>query len=242
MNEKKTRCLALILGLMLLGSGLFAPARAENAWEAADPFFEDTVFVGDSIMAQLGRYQAEAKKEGIPLLGEARFLAAVSYTLFLGSRQKAQPDKITLKIKGNPVSLHEGLKKLGAKRAFVMLGINDNAGAQLEKQIGFYAKMVEQIRQTNPGIDLICLSVTPVTKAAQKNRLSQLNIDRFNQALEALCGELGIGYLDVSTALKDKTGCLNRDFSSDRLVHLNEAGYDVIVEALYRYALTRLAE
>lgn len=242
MNGRMRCWTALFVGLLLATAVLPAPARAENTWEAADPFFEDTVFVGDSIMAQLGRYQAEAKKAGIPLLGEARFLAAVSYTLFLGSRQKAQPEKITLKIEGNPVSLHEGLKMLGAKRAFVMLGINDNAGAQLEKQIGFYARMVDQIRQTNPGIDLICLSVTPVTKAAQKNRLSQLNIDRFNQALEALCGELGIGYLDVSSALKDKTGCLNRDFSSDRLVHLNKSGYDVIVEALYRYALTRLAE
>lgn len=231
MDRKKAPCLLLAICLMLF----IRVAHAEDA------FFDEAVFVGDSILRSVGRYQAKRLKEGESLLGKASFLAADGYTLYAGSLKATDPDKINLSRNGVPVTVPEGIKRAKAKRAFVMLGLNDGAGSQLEKHLGFYERMITRILEANPGLELIALSVTPVVKAAQTKRLSQLYIDQFNHGLEALCEKMGVFYLDVSTALKDEEGYLNRDFSSDRQVHLNDQGIETLVETLYAYAGERQA-
>lgn len=220
--------------LILAGIMLLAMLPASGELSAVD-FYDGTVFVGDSILQQLGRYAMICQQEGRPLLGSARFLTAASYTIYLGSRQNAYPDEVALKYRGVPVSLHEGLKTMEARRAFVLLGLNDNAGTQLDKEISFYSLLIQRARDTNPGLDLIILSMTPIVKNAQDEWLNQANLDRFNLRLESLCGELGVTFLDVSSALKDEEGFLNRDYSSDKRVHLNPLGLGVLAEKLNSY-------
>ncbi len=208
---------------------------------AEDAFFDEAVFVGDSILRSVGRYVAQRRREGESPLGEASFLAADGYTLYAGSLRTIDPERINLTRNGVPVTVPDGIKATKARRAFVMLGLNDGAGSQLEKHLGFYERMITRILEKNPGLELIILSVTPVVKTAQAKRLSQLAIDRFNQGLEGLCGERGIAYLDVSSALKDEEGYLNRDFSSDRRVHLNDLGIEALIKTLHDYAGARAA-
>lgn len=206
---------------------------------AEEAFFNQTVFVGDSILRSVGKYQASRRKSGETLLGEARFLAADGYTLYAGSLKAIKEDRITLTLNGIPVTVPEGIQKLKARRAFVLLGLNDGAGSQLEKHLGFYERMIARILEANPGLDLIALSVTPVVKNAQSKRVRQSYIDQFNQALEGLCEKSGIGFLDVAGALKDEEGYLNPDYSSDNWVHLNDRGIEALVGVLYDYARER---
>ncbi len=123
-----------------------------------------------------------------------------------------------------------------------MLGINDSAGSQLEKEMRMYTQMVANIRQALPEIEIIALSVTPMAKAAQKARRNQANIDRFNESLEALSRTLKIRYLDVSLGLKNEEGTLNLDLSEDRQVHLNDKGAQVLLQSIYDDAVSRTAE
>ncbi len=236
------RCLALVLALCLLPSLMLGEAFQVMDLEATDAFFEGSVFVGDSILRHLGSYHAGLKKKGEGLLGNARFLAANGYSLSLGSRKQPRADRVTLTLNGNPVSVPDGLKKLKARRAFIMLGINDSAGSQLEKEMRMYTQMVANIRQALPEIEIIALSVTPMAKAAQKARRNQANIDRFNESLEALSRTLKIRYLDVSLGLKNEEGTLNLDLSEDRQVHLNDKGAQVLLQSIYDYAVSRTAE
>ncbi|MDD4079924.1 MAG: GDSL-type esterase/lipase family protein [Eubacteriales bacterium] len=231
------RLFPLLLICALLAASL--PALGEGQPGTAD-FYDGAVFVGDSILQQLGRYALICQSEGRPLLGEARFLTAASYTIYLGSRQNAYPDEVALKYRGIPVSLHEGLKTMEASRAFVLLGLNDNAGTQLEKEMGFYSRLIQRAMDSNPGLDLIILSMTPVVKTAQTEGLNQANLDRFNLRLQSLCGELGVAFLDVAAALKDEEGFLNRDYSSDKYVHLNPLGLEVLAGAVNDYARERM--
>lgn len=225
------RCLLITLGLMLFS----CVSHAEGT------FFDEAVFVGDSILRSVGRYAAQRQEEGEALLGEARFLAADGYTLYAGSLRQADPDKISLILNGNPVTVPEGIKALKATRALVMLGLNDGAGSQLEKQLGFYERMITRIKEANPGLQLIVLSVTPVVKTGQTKRIRQLSLDQFNLGLEALCEKMAVDFWDVSSALKDEEGYLNRDYSSDRFVHLNDLGIDTLIGTLQDYAAERTA-
>lgn len=229
---------AVMCGLLMAGTAGAGGIPEGEAEPGA--FFKDTVFVGDSILRSVGKYCAARREAGESPLGEARFLAADGYTLYSGSLLKPGSGRINLVYAHRPVSVPEGIRAMGAKRAFVMLGINDGAGSQMEKHLGFYERMIRRILEASPGLDLIALSVTPVVKTAQTKRIRQMNIDLFNDALRALCEKEGIGFLDVSGALKDEEGYLNRDFSSDRQVHLNERGIEALAAVLNEYARERL--
>lgn len=199
--------------------------------------FEGTVFVGDSIMQQIGRYRLEQTQRGNPMLEGARFLAISSYSLSQGSRVTPDESKPALMLRGSRVSLPEGLRILEAKRAFVMLGMNDEAGARLNPQLNQYRRLIERVLNRNPGLELVALSVTPIAKRAQTKNLNQANFNAFNTALEALCQELGVIYLDVATPLMDEEGFLRPEFSSDNRVHLSKEGMEVFVKTIEAFAL-----
>jgi lysophospholipase L1-like esterase len=226
------RLLCLCLACLLVTACL--PAGAEK------PSFNDTVFVGDSIMQQIGRYRLEQKERGNPVLEGARFLAVSSYSLSQGSRITPNKDKPALMFRGMAVSLPDGLHMMEAKRAFIMLGMNDEAGARLDTHMRLYRRLIERTLKRNPDLELVALSVTPITKRAQTKKLNQANFNAFNTALEALCQELGVAYLDVATPLMNEEGFLRPDFSSDNRVHLSEEGVEVFVETIETFTLTLL--
>ncbi len=231
------RLIALLLCCLMLPA-LAAP----TAPEALSAYYDEAVFVGDSILRGLHSLQVQSRKQGQPILGQARFLAANGYTLYQGSRLRpgSGEQDINLTLDGRAVSLHDGLKRMEAKAAYIMLGLNDSAGSRLDKQIGFYEKLIAQVLEARPGIQLTILSVSPLRPAAENKRRNQQNLDSFNQALSELCQRLNIGYLDVASALKDESGYLRLDYSSDRMVHLNELGYQALLQALYDHAARQL--
>ncbi|MGI6695654.1 MAG: GDSL-type esterase/lipase family protein [Christensenellales bacterium] len=218
------RLLCLLLICLLIAVCPFAGAEKAS--------FDGTVFVGDSIMQQIGRYRLEQAERGNPVLKGARFLAVSSYSLSQASRITPAKHKPAPMLRGARVSLPEGLRLMEAKRAFIMLGMNDEAGARLDNHMLLYRRLIERVLDRNPGLDLIALSVTPITKAAQTKKLNQANFNAFNAALKALCQELGVGYLDVATPLMDEEGFLRPDFSSDNRVHLSKKGMEVFVETI----------
>jgi lysophospholipase L1-like esterase len=222
------RLLYLLLAFLLIAT--CPPAGAEK------PSFDGTVFVGDSIMQQIGRYRLEQAEQGNPVLEGARFLAISSYSLSQASRVTPAKHKPAPMLRGARVSLPEGLRLMEAKRAFILLGMNDEAGARLDNQILLYRRLIERALDRNPGLDLIALSVTPITKTAQTKKLNQANFNAFNAALKALCQELGVGYLDVATPLMDEEGFLRPEFSSDNRVHLSKKGMKMFVETIEAFA------
>ncbi|MGI6726506.1 MAG: SGNH/GDSL hydrolase family protein [Christensenellales bacterium] len=223
------RLLCLCLACLLAAACL--PAGAEQ------PSFAGTVFVGDSIMQQIGRYRMEQTERGNPILEGARFLAISSYSLSQASRITPNEDKPALMLRGSRVSLPEGLRQLEARRVFIMLGMNDEAGARLNPQVNLYRRLIERVLNRNPDLELVALSVTPITKRAQTKKLNQANFNTFNTALEALCQEMGVSYLDVATPLMDGEGFLRPEFSSDNRVHLSKEGMRIFVETIEAYAL-----
>lgn len=221
------RLLCLLTACLLAAACL--PGWAEKA------AFEGTVFVGDSIMQQIGRYRLEQSGRGNPVLDGARFLTISSYSLYQGSRVTPAKHKPAPRLRGERVSLANGLHIMEAKRAFVMLGMNDEAGSDLNSHMLLYRRLIERCLKRNPDLTFIALSVTPITKAAQTKKLNQENFNAFNAALASLCGELGVSYLDVATPLMDEEGFLRPDFSSDNRVHLSKTGMEVFVKTIEDY-------
>lgn len=212
-----------------------AGAGADLQSGAYDSYFDGTVFIGDSVTQGLENYVSHQKKDNAAFLGDVHFLATKSYMLRDASKLKVSA-KHTMTYEGEKVTIYDGVERMGAKRAFILLGLNDWAGAQIERSIEDYTAIIENMQQTNPGVELIIQSVTPVCKERATEKINSRNMDAFNVELKKLCEEKGVGYIDVSTPLKDGAGNLDVSYSSDKYVHLNSKGLSIWVQTLRAYA------
>ena len=235
MKMKKTVVFLLAL-LMLPAFGLASEGQRSDT--AA--FFDEVVFVGDSLMNQLLRFNLAQKKEGLLPFGEARFLVANSYSLHHASRDKLQTG-VNLKYRGREYPLQEALRVMEAKKVFILVGMNDYPGFDEERDVRYWRRMGEQVREAVPGIEVYALSLTPMVKEREIKKLNQAQIDRYNANIEALSREMGFHFVDVATALKNAEGFLDRAMSRDRYVHLSDEAVVILVNSLQDYARTQMS-
>ncbi|NLW20746.1 MAG: hypothetical protein GXY84_05170 [Clostridiales bacterium] len=212
------------------------PGDADLASGRYDAYFDDAVFVGDSLTNQIHSQALASRRDGGGLLGQARFLHAHSYTLAQAAGVSANT-RVQLKYRGQAVGLATGVARMGAGKVFVLLGHNDRAGTFLQRDLRNFGRVMDQVLAALPGVTFVALSLTPITRAFEEaGANSQAHVDAFNEGLRALAEEKGLYYVDVATPLKDQDGYLNPALTRDREVHLTEEGVGLVVEALRRFA------
>lgn len=211
------------------------PAFADAHYDA---YFDDAVFVGDSVTQGLQYYIMYQQGSGQMPLGRAQFLAAASYNLTTASKP-FDASKVNITYQGTAMSIEDAVSAMGAKHMFIMLGLNDWAGSAVDAYAKMYRQMLERITTALPDLEITVLSCTPVTPDGEKPKLTSEGMENFNQALIALCEELGIEYLDVASPLKNEEGKLNPAYSSDNYVHLNNDGLRIWVNTLRAYSFWR---
>jgi lysophospholipase L1-like esterase len=124
---------------------------------------------------------------------------------------------------------------MDAKEAYLMLGMNDWAGASLPDSIIKYGVILDKINIRNPETAVYIQFCTPVTLEREAAKLNNSNTDLFNNAIMELCGERGIDYIDVNTPMKDDKNALKNEYASDSYVHMNAAGCEAWIGALREF-------
>ncbi len=208
------------------------PKRTPNA---AANFFDDAVLVGDSVSLGLRNYVTSRRNGGNECLGSAQFLVAGSMG-YCNSRGKiGSPDSIHPKYKGKEVTIEDGVALTGAKKVFIMLGLNDFCAYSLDESMKNVKKTVNGIKEKNPDVKIYIQSVTPVIKSKERGRFNNDSINAFNSALEKTANELGCEFVDIAPIMKNSDGCFKDEYCSDpdaQGVHMNSAGSKVWVEYL----------
>lgn len=200
--------------------------------DKACTFYDETVFFGDSITLGLGNY---LKKSSSPKLGNITVLGTGSYGVGNALMDVAS-DSIHPKYKGEQVQIWNYAKLLGAKKIFMMFGMNDVKRFGVLDSISDYENLIEKIREENPGIDIYILSCTHRTKAAEINRFDKTTFTWFNKLLRENAKKWEVGYIDVASYLLDDEGCLKTSYASDGEYHLNETAYKIVINVLRSYA------
>ena len=200
-----------------------------------DSYFTGACFVGDSITQGLQNYVLYQRQKEIPTLSDAKFFAATSYSLSTAAG-KFNASRTNLKYQGKSIDIAEGLKLIAPEKIFLMIGVNDLPCYNIEGNLKTYASLVNKIKTACPDSQLIIESCTPITAKGQKKGLTNPGMDAFNKGLQEIAAQYGCGYADISASLKDGENALNRDYSSDNYVHLNNAGLSVWVQELRKYA------
>lgn len=205
-----------------------------------DSWFDNTAFVGDSITRSFGNYVRDKRAKQPSFLGTAQFLGAVSMSASLASRNKTTDD-INFYYRGRAVTVTEAISAMGAKRAFLMLGVNDIGGRNWESVQNSFDRLIGNIRSECPDTELYVQGILPVTKKYCKaHDLDIQKWNSFNDILAEICERNGVLYISFADRVMNDEGYLDPALSSDEYFHLNEAGDEIWITFLREYAARQM--
>ena len=200
-------------------------------------FFNDAVFVGDSVSLKLNYYVSDQRSYG-DWLGSAKFLTSGS----LGSGQallEVSGESLHPTYQGQKLRIEDTIANIGAKKVFIMLGMNDIAVYGIEGSLDNYEALVEDILAKSPDAVIYAQTCTPMAVGCERSVLNNKNIVKYNNALKERCAENGWRYMDIYSVVVDADGFLKADYCSDpdeMGIHFTDAGCKAWVDYLMNNA------
>lgn len=203
-----------------------ADTKLDKEW------FDDAVFVGDSVTLKLSYYAENGE------LGDAQFLCAGSLGYGNSLMDINAEGNVHPMLSGSKVTVDSGVSLMGRKKVLIMLGMNDIGLFGVDESIKNMKELVRRILEKQPDSEIYIQSVTPNVKDKQGKVLNNKNITLFNQKLRSVCDEQGMHYLHVAQAVSDKNGDLKAEYCSDpddMGIHFTEEGCRQWVEYLFTH-------
>lgn len=204
--------------------------QMDNAWQdptlqpaiKIDPnYLEETVFLGDSNTVRLWMY--EYVEEDQCLAQDSIGVGAVTYLrLSAGSASAGYSNNYGR-------TMIESITTLQPKRVLMTFGSNDIGGYTAEEFIALYREAIEAIRAVS-DCDIIVNSIFPARQRNAYPNLQSDSIIEFNAALEEMCQQEGIPFLNSYEALVGEDGWCKPEYTIDDGVHLNEVGLEVFLD------------
>lgn len=219
------------------GKGAELTAEDREIEEKIDAYFDDVVFVGDSIMLGFRNY---AMKRQDTFLSRMQFLAAGSYSANNSLWDLSNKESVHPVYKGEPRYAWDSIAMMGSGKVFIMLGMNDLNVTGLEGTWEKYEELLGKIEESVPGVEIHIMSMTYVLHGKEVGKLENNTIREYNNLLEEMAEEHGYGFINIADALADDNGDLAAEYCSDEFAHQNPEAYDVWVSMLRTYAKEQL--
>ena len=205
-----------------------------------DSFFNGALFVGDSVTLKLERFVRQQRKENPKLLGSAKFFCAGS----LGSGEllkKVSKASIHPSLKGKKMKLEDAVAVSKAKKVYIMLGMNDIALYGIDGSVKNVMTLLARVRKKSPGVEIFVQSATPRIRGKDQKKLNNANLIKYNQKLcQAVedCGQPGVYFVDVASALRSEDGTLPLKYCSDpedQGIHFTDEACRIWIDYLYTH-------
>lgn len=222
------------------------PEKLVSAEE--DAFFNDSVFVGNSVMLGYKNFTNKQRAGSIPdFLGKAKFFCAGSWGVYHNNRTLASSSKATNpEYAGEKYSVEDVVGVMGVKTVYInFMGLNDLALYYDSKNCARKCaddviKLIKKINDRYPDVDVVILSATYLT--ASRNNYASLNnknLSMLNNYLLDYCNENGLDFVDIASQLTEK-GCLADKYASDGYCHIGTGGYKIWTAILRDYAVRKM--
>lgn len=163
--------------------------------------YKDALFFGDSLTQGLKLYEVIPD---VQVFGTDNLSLTKATALAKG----ADTDSASIKY---------AVKQAGCKRVYIMLGINDLSYISKDAFINNYKEILSAVKTS--GVTVYAQSLLPVSRnfEAKNTGITIQKIQEYNAALKTLCGQLGVKYADIYTAVADSEGYLPAEETSDGL-------------------------
>lgn len=181
-------------------------------------FFAEDLFIGDSISTGLYLYGK---------LDKRNVAAGIGYTPY-----KAYSEAVEL-YDGTSATALEYAQSMQPKRIYIMLGSNGmGSSTDIEGMKSTYKTLLEKLTASCPDSEIYCISVSPVTAdstSAASAGITNEMISEFNASIKAMCGDMGLRYLDLYGLLVDDSGFFSADYAEVDGLHFLGSAYDVML-------------
>ena len=231
--------IALLMVFILLFSCVSPFAYAERLEDSVLlSYYDDCVLFGDSRMEALKRYCSAVRQTDDSFLRKTTIICTSSIGLYAASRNYLSGD-FHYYFHGNDRTIYDIAHELSPKKAFVMLGLNDEIATKIDKGLSWAEKVIVTMKEHSPDTVVYFFSETPITPKFEK-KISypgyQEKLDEYNARLKELCESSGGGYIDIAEALKDENNYLLDEYSSDKICHISDEGLVIWIERMKDYA------
>lgn len=192
-------------------------------------YFDDAVFIGDSISKGLKLYG---------ILDDKNVVADQNVNLY----QLYNNDKVYYINNKDKVTVWDAIakKQSDPKKIYILLGSNGIPGLDNDLHITYYYDLVKKMKNKYPNAILYVASVTPITKDSSYTRtnFNMTKINAFNELVIQMAKDENIYYLDAASFLKDENGYLKSDYASSDGLHLTAKGHNELFKFYRTHAVS----
>lgn len=180
-------------------------------------FFEDDLFIGDSIFTGLYLYDGYLDMKNVA--------AAVGYTPY-GAVNKEIDDK--------GMTALEYAKQMQPKRIFIMLGSNAMSGGNHSGLEESYRELVSRLMDACPDAEICCILITPTARYNDYPNIDNSEVREVNKVIKSLCSELGLKYCDLYSLISDSDGYFLDEYAEVDGMHFKGKTYGVLLSELQK--------
>lgn len=171
-----------------------------------DAFFENDLFIGDSIATGLFNYGYFKSEQVFAKVGL--------------NPESALTDSI------DDETAIEKAERLKPKRIYIMLGSNGLAYMGNTYMTQQMKLLVEALQEASPDSYIYILSIPPVTKEHEsEGQETMVMVNGYNKLLKDLADEIGVVYLDLCSELEDTTGYFSEKYAEADGMHFLGTAY-----------------
>ena len=217
-----------------------ASGKVPETPRADDSWFDDVIWVGDSVENNLASYVYYLRANGEPdCLGKITFFTAPNFSWHLAVQPEG-PEQYFPVYNGRFMTVEDAVEACGAGKVLIGMGMNDIAFLGLETTMGYVDEQIGRILRKTPEVTIYLMGMTPRPAGYDNYDMPNALIREFNTLLLQYAEEHGFYYLDIYEALADEKGELPYEHCADPhglAVHPNYAGCAVWLEYLYTHAI-----
>jgi lysophospholipase L1-like esterase len=207
-----------------------------------DAYFDDAVFIGDSVSLMLQYYAISMRAEDADFLGKAQFLTAGSFS-YRHAVSAVSDASIHPAYNGEEMLLEDAIAQMGAKKIYIMLGMNDISNGNYTRTLDNITTLVSRILEKTPDAVFYFESVTPRMENSETSYLNNDIIATFNSKLAEYCVENEHYFVNVYEGVCDENGNLPAAYCGDPVseggkgmgIHFTYAGCAAWVDYLYTH-------
>lgn len=193
-----------------------------NSTKYDKEFYSNTMFIGDSIFTGFS---------GFGYLLPENVFAQVGLN----------PDSVlTKEIDG--ITAVQKASVMQPERICIMLGTNGLAFLDISYMADSMGKLIEQLEEAVPGVQIVILSIPPVTEEHEKENPEKVPlIAEYNALLAQTAEDKECEYIDIFTMLQDENGYLAEEYAEVDGLHFLGKAYGVVLSRV-QYELSQETE
>ncbi len=189
-----------------------------------EEYLDGCVFIGDNITYGLSSYG---------MVPSSNVLASAALSL-------SKIESMEIDTSYGSMTVLQAVTEMKPQNVYVMLGSNGAAYMSPTEMYMSYSAFLNKLRIALPDSKLFVISTPPVSSVKESSAetpIKNSDLDDLNGQLLDYCNKNSVYYLDLSSALKDESGCLPADAAENDGMHFKQSTYETFIN----YILTHTA-